>query len=141
MFLLGFKSNPYKYINKSSIFILPSLSEGFPNALAESMACGIPVISSDCKSGPREILAPETDIEFQCTKIEYAQHGILIPVCDGNHYNHNDPLTKEEDIMADAIIELLNNNELYERYSDEAIKRVKDFEISTVIKKWQDIID
>ena len=40
-----------------------------------------------------------------------------------------------------AIIELLNNNELYERYSDEAIKRVKDFEISTVIKEWENVID
>ncbi|MSU02125.1 glycosyltransferase [Tissierella pigra] len=141
VFLLGFKSNPYKYINKSSIFILPSLSEGFPNALAESMACGIPVISSDCKSGPREILAPETDINLQSMKIEYAQHGILVPVCDGNQYNHEEPLTKEEDIMADAILELLDDKELYERYTNEALKRVRDFEINTVIKEWENVID
>lgn len=86
VYLLGFKTNPYKYINNSSVFVLPSLSEGFPNALAEAMACGIPVISSDCKSGPREILAPGTNIEFQCNEKEYAEYGILIPVCNGNHY-------------------------------------------------------
>lgn len=140
VYLLGFKNNPYKYIKKSSIFVLPSLSEGFPNALAEAMACGIPVISSDCKSGPREILAPGTDIEFQCTEKEYAQHGILIPVCDGKHYNCEDQLAKEESIMSDAILELLNDEELYERYSVESIKRVKNFEIDTIIKEWEEII-
>ncbi len=141
VYLLGFKKNPYKYIKKSSIFVLPSLSEGFPNALAEAMACGIPVISSDCKSGPREILAPGTNIEFQCNEKEYAEYGILIPVCDGNHYTFDEPLTREENIMADCILELMNNRELYQRYAKKAKKRIKDFEIEAIIKKWQNIID
>lgn len=139
--LLGFKTNPYKYIKKSSIFVLPSLSEGFPNVLAESMACGIPVISCDCKSGPREILAPGTDIEYQCIETEYAEHGILIPVCDGKYYSFDDLLTKEEDIMANSILEILNDEKLHERYAREAIKRVKDFQMSSIMEKWEDVID
>lgn len=141
VFLLGFKNNPYKYIKRSSIFILPSLSEGFPNALAEAMACEIPVISTDCKSGPREILAPETDIKFQCTEIEYALYGVLTPVCDGNYYNREAPLTKEENMMASIILELLNDRKLHERYAHQAIKRVKDFKVEKLIEAWEDIID
>lgn len=105
------------------------------------MGCGIPVISSDCKSGPREILAPGTDIERHCIDIECANHGILIPVCDGKKYKYNEPLTKEEDIMADAILELRDDKELYERYTNKAMERVRDFEINTVIKEWENIID
>lgn len=138
--LLGFKNNPYKYIEKSSVFILPSLSEGFPNTLAEAMACGIPVISTDCKSGPREILAPETDIKIQCKERELAEYGILIPVCDGKHYNHKDLLTKEEKIMADTILELLNDKELYDKYHKKGIERVQKFEINNIMEKWEGII-
>ena len=54
--LLGFVSNPYKYMAKSDCFVLSSSREGFPNVLIEALVCGLCVISSDCKSGPREIL-------------------------------------------------------------------------------------
>jgi glycosyltransferase involved in cell wall biosynthesis len=56
---IGFNKNPYKYISKSKVFVLSSLFEGFPNSLVEAMSCGIPVIATDCLSGPREILAPK----------------------------------------------------------------------------------
>ncbi len=52
----GFIENPYPYIVNSRIFVLSSLWEGSPNALTESLALGIPVVSTDCPSGPREIL-------------------------------------------------------------------------------------
>lgn len=53
---LGFKANPYPYIKKSNLFVLSSLYEGLPTVLLESISLGIPVISTDCKSGPSEIL-------------------------------------------------------------------------------------
>ncbi|MFP4572281.1 MAG: glycosyltransferase [Desulfobacterales bacterium] len=54
--LPGFVSNPYAYMSKSSLFVLSSNWEGLPGVLVQAMACGSPVISTDCPSGPAEIL-------------------------------------------------------------------------------------
>lgn len=65
----GFVKNPYAYMNRASAFILSSIWEGLPTVLIEAMACGCPVISTDCPSGPREILAN-------------GQYGELVPMGD-----------------------------------------------------------
>ena len=53
----GFVTNPYAYMAKASICVLSSAWEGFGNVLVEAMATGVPVVSTDCESGPDEILA------------------------------------------------------------------------------------
>jgi glycosyltransferase involved in cell wall biosynthesis len=53
----GFVANPFALMARAGAFVLPSRWEGFPNALVEAMACGAPVVASDCPSGPQEILA------------------------------------------------------------------------------------
>ena len=67
--LPGFLPNPYAYMRRCSLFILSSKYEGLPTVLVEALYCGIPVISTDCPSGPREILAD-------------GKYGILVPVGD-----------------------------------------------------------
>ncbi len=67
--LPGFVDNPYAYLAHSSVFVLSSKWEGLPTVLVEAMACGLPVISMDCPSGPREIL-------------QNGRYGRLIPVGD-----------------------------------------------------------
>lgn len=67
--LPGFVSNPYAYMSRSALFVLSSLYEGLPTVLIEALCCGIPVVSTDCPSGPREILKD-------------GQYGQLVPVGD-----------------------------------------------------------
>ncbi|MBK1718860.1 glycosyltransferase [Thiocystis violacea] len=67
--LPGFQANPYRYLARASLFVLSSAWEGSPNVLTEAMALGIPVASTDCPSGPVEIL-------------DGGRHGPLVPVGD-----------------------------------------------------------
>jgi len=67
--LPGFIQNPYPYMAKASVFVLSSAWEGLGNVLIEAMSVGTPVISTNCKSGPAEILAQ-------------GKYGVLTPVGD-----------------------------------------------------------
>lgn len=125
---LGFDNNPYKYLSKCGIFVLASNSEGFPNVLAEAMVCGCSVISTDCLSGPREILVPNSDANFQLeNNIELAEYGILIPI-------------KNVDKLQEAMNLIINDESLRKSYQDKAKQRANDFRIDKIIKQYEEII-
>ncbi len=138
---LGFRENPFKYLARSTAFVFPSLWEGFPNALAEAMACGLPVLASDCLSGPREILAPGTGVRPAAQNVEYAPHGILLPLCDGDMKKADVPLVREEMLWADTAVSVLTDNGLRQRYAEAACRRARDFGIKGIMARWEQVIE
>lgn len=135
--LCGFVENPYKFVKKCDLFVLPSLFEGFPNTLAESICLGIPVVATDCDSGAREILAPDTNIGQKTEgSFELAQYGILCPVCGDNVRYADRSISEEEDILAKAIIYMLENEKIYQHYKQRIKERAEQLQISYSIQKW-----
>src|SRR3546814_20408341 len=76
----GFLENPFPLIAGADCYIPPSNAEGFPNGLVEAMALGLPVISTDCPSGPSEILAERQ--RGGLASLDCASHGLLAPSND-----------------------------------------------------------
>jgi glycosyltransferase involved in cell wall biosynthesis len=137
VFLLGSQKNPYKYVKKSDIFVYSSVYEGFPNALIEGMACGVPVISTDCRSGPREILAPETNVLTQAKKLEFVKYGLLSPVFKKElNTDIHASLSKEEEIFMSGIKTLLNSKKLSKSYAIKGELRIKDFNSENMAKNF-----
>jgi glycosyltransferase involved in cell wall biosynthesis len=136
--LLGNKSNPFKYMNSSLMFVLASIYEGFGLVLLEAMVCGVPVISSDCRTGPAYILAPGEKISAD--QIHIGRFGLLAPVCDGTLYDSSFPLTHEEIMLAESIIKLHNDKALQSGLIKSSLLRIKDFEPDKIISKWINII-
>ncbi len=99
----GFVENPYPYMHRASAFVLSSCWEGLPTVLIEAMACGCPVISTDCPNGPKEIL-------------DSGKYGSLVPV--------GDPIALSQ-AMLQTLNTPVNQNTLVERsmyfYADRAV--------------------
>ncbi|MDD2698664.1 MAG: glycosyltransferase [Arcobacteraceae bacterium] len=125
---LGFDNNPYKYLSKCGIFVLTSNSEGFPNVLIEAMICGCRVISTDCLSGPREILSPLSDVEFQLKNtIEVTEYGILTPI-------------EQKKQLEEAILLMINDDELRENYTKKIKERVENFRQNKILNEFENIL-
>jgi len=140
VYFLGFQKNPFKFMARAKLFVFTSLWEGFGNVLVEAMACGVPVISSDCRSGPREILAPDTDFNYQTEKPDFAEYGILMPVFEVKYKTANEPLEEREIMWVETIDRLLEDEALRKHYSEKAKQRAEDFRIEKIVQEWKEVL-
>lgn len=124
IYFLGWQKNPFKFLARSNLFVLSSLWEGLPYVLLEAMACGLPIVSFDCKSGPREILAPDTDFSYQAKNIEYAKYGVLVE-------------KENKELLSRAAIKILLNKDILEEFKKKSKERALDFDIKKIIREWQ----
>ncbi len=129
---LGYQKNPYKFLLKADLFVLPSSWEGFPLALGEAMCCRLPVISANCPTGPAEMLdgafGHNTKAETQ-----YTQYGILLPLL------RDDSLTI--DIWSKEIRKVVNNEMLLRRYSLTSKVRMQNYTKDKIINQWMAMIN
>jgi glycosyltransferase involved in cell wall biosynthesis len=125
--LMGFQKNIFPYLRQADLFVMPSLTEGFPNALVEAMICGIPVIAADCITGPREILYNNSDLNSEAIEIEYADYGILVPkMTEGENWNP-DTSDQSDKALAEAMNLLLHDNNMRGEFSKKAVEGAKRF--------------
>ncbi len=121
VFFTGLKKNPYPYLKKGTLYVLTSYYEGFPNAMVEAMSMGLPVIATDCKTGPREILED--------------QYGILIPNMEPEPDFDPQNITEEERDLAGQVIGLLEDQDRMQHYREMALKRAGDYTAESYIEK------
>ena len=111
---LGWQENPYKFMSRAACLALSSDYEGFPSALVEAMACGCPVIATDCPYGPAEIL-------------ENGKYGILVPV-------------DNEEALADAMQWLLTENTMREQLAEAGRKRAQTYDADIYAEKYVNLL-
>jgi glycosyltransferase involved in cell wall biosynthesis len=139
VYFLGSQENPFKYMKNSSVFIFSSIFEGFPNAILEALACNIPVISADCRFGPREILAPKTDYRFETKTPDFAEYGVLMPVLGAKQVYLND-ISAEEAMWAQTMVMLWKDKKLSAEYAQKSAERVKDLNFDSIISQWKAVV-
>lgn len=111
VFLPGFEDNPYKFMVNADVFALSSRYEGFALVVAEALACGVPVIATDCPSGPSEILAG-------------GLFGQLVP-------------TDNVEELAKGIKDIITSPKTGALAHNPSLDRSKDFSIGTIIAQWE----
>ncbi len=111
----GFVTNPYGYMAQADLFVVSSAWEGFGYVIAEAMACGTAVVSTDCPSGPGEI-------------IKDGVNGLLVPVGD-------------EKALARAILKLLGDDQLREKLAGAGAKRAMAYRVDNMAREYEALIE
>ena len=113
--LMGYHSNITEILKDFSIFVMTSLYEGLPMSILEAMSVGLPIVSYDCPYGPRNLI---TDGET----------GYLVPL-------------NNENILAQRINELIENQDLRKRYGENAFLHSKNYSIEQISSKWVNLFE
>jgi glycosyltransferase involved in cell wall biosynthesis len=133
IYMPGYVSNPFQFLSRATVFVFPSGWEGFPLALCEAMICGVPVLSADCPTGPREILKPGSfDPNYDLRQMEATTYGYLLPMYNKSEFN---------ECWLHAINEVLCNNQKRQQLIINGRQRMKAFDKAVIMQQWQQMIE
>ena len=138
--IIGNQENPYPFLRRASLMLLPSLYEGLGMVLVESMALGTPVIATNCLTGPKDLLckSPE-EIEITNSFLE-ADYGILVPSWPSEREqpnNINELNTTHHAFI--AAIEQMFRPEIYAHYVAVGKERAWEFDETVIGKVYHDL--
>lgn len=137
VYFLGLQQNPFKYLRPATAFVFPSSWEGFPMALGEAMICGLPVLSTDCPTGPREMLAPATATPATAIRrAETGAYGVLLPML-----NQPATLASDQAEWTAALTTLLADAPERARLGQLAARRMQDFTRERIFGQWVALIE
>lgn len=139
--LVGYQKNPYKFMKKCNLYALSSENEGFPNVLIEAMSNGLPVVSSNCKTGPSEILYNDYVSDREVYDIVYADYGILVPVMKEYSSQSKLSLSISIEIFAKALEVALINKDIISKYGVISIERAYMFDYKNNYKQIIDVLE
>jgi glycosyltransferase involved in cell wall biosynthesis len=111
----GFDPNPYRYMARADVVVQTSRAEGLPGTIIQALACGTPVVATDCDHGPREVIRDGVD-------------GFLVPVGDAP-------------AVADRVLRLLEDRPLRARMATAATQGAARFKIAPAMARYQEAID
>jgi glycosyltransferase involved in cell wall biosynthesis len=112
---IGFVANPYAWMARADLFVLPSRWEGFPTVAAEALACGAPLLLTDCKFGPRDVIEPGVS-------------GELVPVDD-------------VDALARSMADLIAAPERRAAMREAGFARVQRFAIGAMVEQYATLFE
>lgn len=142
VFMPGNVENVFPYLKRSDCFVLSSIYEGFGNVITEALSQDLPVISTDCVAGPREILSPELGMNEDIEYPYFGEYGILVEdLGDEMIFDplNREALTETEEKLVKAMRQLRRDHNSIKKYSN-GFERVKDFSIKRIIKEWSEVI-
>lgn len=125
---IGWTDNPYKYMAKSSLFVLSSFSEGLPMVLIEAMVCGCAILSTDCAPGVREILKD-------------GKYGYICSAPESMDIATHAPLTPAEESMLEGMKRMLSDINLCQKMKEDRDNWIQKFEVNHVIQKYYQVIN
>ena len=112
---VGFQPNPFKFFRWADIYVHACIFEGFGNTLVEAMACGCPVIATDCPFGPRDI-------------VEHGENGFLVEM-------------GSVEAMRNALLTILQDNDLLMRMGTDALRRSKEFPVARMVEGYAEVFN
>ncbi|MGZ7049453.1 MAG: glycosyltransferase [Methanobacterium sp.] len=141
IFFLGTQKNMIQFIINSNCFVLSSLEEGFPLTLIETLTMNIPIISTDCKTGPRECLSPELDPLIEIEYPHFGKYGILSkPFSSDLSQSISNNSDESEKMLGHLMIKIIEDSNLRKKYSN-GMNRALEFDKRFIMSQWEELIN
>lgn len=128
IYFLWIRNNPLPYLKMSHGFVLSSRYEWFALALIEAMQAWLPIITTDHRTGWKELLRKNCETFEQVKTISHEDYGILVPNFD-------------EEFLKDAMLQIISDTSSQEKYQQKSLMRYKDFDKKIILGIWNDVIE